>query len=245
MHGIFRASFSGDTMPEAYALEFSFPYLGIQSRLTRGKDYFRGSATGSFQWTSAVRAFLVHVVRLAAARSHSPGLSEAITGKGLLDDRESALTLEYAIDRTPEWLLALFGSDKSGRPLAKRLFRRNSSSRKRGEPVTVELNDAWWSDIVVELFWNGKPVDELDIHQVIAESLSRRTSGVALGATREDAQSDVDVDTLFDRMLPSYEQIAREGLAAGEIFSEKRLRDLAASLTESRIFRRYAGAGVT
>jgi hypothetical protein len=115
--------------------------------VVRGKTGGPFRAAGSFQWTSAVKALSLLVVRTAL----SP--SEALL-RG--DANSLAASLDYAISKQPLWLTEMFGCDQQGTSLARRLILRTNPERKRPGPVTLGINQLYLNPSSISVFVNGK-----------------------------------------------------------------------------------------
>lgn len=102
-------------------------------RTVRGKFCYIVPAGGSFQWTRAVKALTVLLLRTV------------IHGNGAVIQGEAgslAASLDYALSKEPTWLSEMFGADSQGRAFARRLFYRTNPERKRAGPVIINLNPA-------------------------------------------------------------------------------------------------------
>jgi hypothetical protein len=134
---------------------FFHPTLGCELKAVRGKTpgAFRGYST--FQWTPALQSMLILILRTAALGRENRIGEAVIQG----DNGSPASSLDYSIGKTPSWLLDIFGVDRAGAPLAKRLFHRTNPERKRSGPVAVVVNENMlaWSDIAV--FINNEPIE--------------------------------------------------------------------------------------
>lgn len=113
----------------------------------RGKTGGVFRTAGSFQWTSAVKALALVMVKT----SFQP-LNGTIKG----DTGSLAASLDYAISKQPLWLGEMFGSDKHGICLVRRIILRTNPERKRPGPVTLGVNQTYLPVDAVRIFLDGR-----------------------------------------------------------------------------------------
>ena len=103
--------------PELLRTEFVRP--GGDPRLcVRGKTAGAYIDCGCFQWTPAVQAMCILLLRSVAS-----GLREQVF-EGLIGEKATpAASLDYALQKKTSWLSDIFGFDSSNRPFAKKLFK--------------------------------------------------------------------------------------------------------------------------
>lgn len=121
----------------------------------RGKTSGAFLNTGSFQWTSAVRALCILLLRTKLYQLVSAGKASAqLSGtQGSL-----AASLDYAMTRRPTWIIDMFGSDKAGSPLINRIIARTNSNRKRPGPVVLAINHKMLAPDGISISWNNEAV---------------------------------------------------------------------------------------
>ncbi len=115
---------------------FIYTPLNYSIQAVRGRysGAYPGAAT--FQWTSAVQALSVAVLRAAAWRNREKGVAPLLSGKkGTL-----ASSLDDALYKQTGWLCDVFGADVKGQSLANRLFKRTNPGKKQPGPVSFSLN---------------------------------------------------------------------------------------------------------
>lgn len=111
---------------------------GEQFTAVRGKTGDAYGFDGSFQWTPAVRAVCVFFLQ-ALCRHRANGAKRAAT---LAGERGSlASSLDYAINKEPQWLCDMFGLDASGKTNLRRLIYRSNTNVKHPGPVSITLNE--------------------------------------------------------------------------------------------------------
>ncbi len=93
----------------------------------RGKAAVTADEMGSFQWTSGVRALCCVFLRFVTSEQDQRFGYCLQGGRGSL-----ASSLDYALSKSPAWLLEMFGTGPQGSPYARRLFRILNPNRKRG-----------------------------------------------------------------------------------------------------------------
>ena len=118
---------------------FSHPLTGDDKCCVRGKLSGAYDGYGTFQWTKAVQGLTLLLVRAKihdAFQSTNPMMGPHLIGHRL----SPAASLDYALDKQTTWLVDLFGCDKYGMCLARRMIKRTNSGRKRAGPVSLSLN---------------------------------------------------------------------------------------------------------
>lgn len=124
----------------------------------------------SFQWTSAVRGFVILALRSAARHSETEDIlgqkACIVGGKGSL-----ASSLDYALAKQPLWLRELFGEDSKGVPVARRVFRRINPSRQWGDEVYISLNHSYLSPKAISIFLDGERVTSERLLEEIASTI--------------------------------------------------------------------------
>jgi hypothetical protein len=113
----------------------------------RGKTGGPFRRAGSFQWTSAVKALSLLVLKTCS--NPSDGLLRGFANS-------LAASLDYAISKQPLWLTEMFGCDQQGISFARRLILRTNPERKRPGPVTLGINQAYLPTSQVQIFFDGK-----------------------------------------------------------------------------------------
>lgn len=113
----------------------------------RGKTSGPCRQAGSFQWTAAVKALSLLIVKTALSPDNA-------LVKG--DDHSLAASLDYAISKQPMWLTEMFGSDSNGVSLSRRLILRTNPERKRPGPVTLGINQLYLSPGAISIHVDGK-----------------------------------------------------------------------------------------
>lgn len=125
----------------------------------RGKTSGAFKNVGTFQWTSAVRAFCLLCIKtiLAAKDTEGKSVGQIVGFKGSL-----AASLDYAISKQPSWLTEMFGLDTQGQAYAKRLVVRTNPERKRPGPVILGLNEKAMTADSIKITWNGQTVASVE-----------------------------------------------------------------------------------
>ena len=166
---------------ELVATTFFHDMEGAPLRSVRGKLPGAHFRCGTFQWTKAVKALSLLCVKTKAF-ALGEGANQAheypvIVGKG----GSLAAALDEALHREPVWLLDMFGGDKDGRPLARRLMCRTNPGRKRREmPVHVALNFRLISAKDIHLFFDDEKVSSVKQVRLLFERMQ-----AALGHERQ------------------------------------------------------------
>ena len=120
---------------------------GNLRRSVRGKTGGPFRSAGSFQWTSAVKALALLIIKTKATP-----LEALLRG----DANSLAASLDYAISKQPVWLTDMFGCDQQGISFARRLILRTNPERKRPGPVTLGINQMYIAPEAITVYVNGK-----------------------------------------------------------------------------------------
>ena len=141
----------------------------------RGKTAGANGGTGTFQWTPGVKALCVLCMRVVSKRLRG----DAVTGPLITGDKGSvAASLDYALDKEPQWICEMFGLDKQGRNLLRRLLLRTNPGRKRSGPVSLALNADALDTGAIKIFVDSSPIqDPKFLDQLTAIILDEQEDG--------------------------------------------------------------------
>lgn len=153
-----------------------------------------------------------------------------------------ALSLDYALSKKPRWLLDMFGVDKSGTPVIKRLFLRNNPEKKRPGPCWVSVNPEFLHPSNIAIFLDDIEVStESELHKLLSrlgfreevplpelnQSNSIKLSATKVFALRKPLQESVqpptissfnlaeDISNEIRRMLWQTDIFSRDSLIEG------------------------------
>lgn len=132
---------------------FRHPLLSHELLAVRGRDAGAFRSCGSFEWSKAVRGLCMLLVN-----SKLRDLSETPDISGFQNSLAAAL--DYAIDKQPEWMHSMFGSDSEGNTLLKRLIRRSNSGRKRAGPVSLSVDENFIPIECIRVSMDGVDIEE-------------------------------------------------------------------------------------
>lgn len=152
---------------------FSAHESGYCRSSIRGKTCGAYRGAGSFQWTTAVRALCVLLLRSAATPQ---GAQLAGMGSSL------AASLDYAISKQPTWIAEMFGVDSFGVCTIRRIILRTNSERKRPGPVTLSLNTTYLPADQIEVVVDGKVVTAPSEMLLLSEALLHEGTGQLMAA---------------------------------------------------------------
>jgi hypothetical protein len=135
----------------------------------RGKTAGAYKCSGSFQWTPAVKAVSVLFLHaLAHSFENSDTATPTISGKrGSL-----ASSLDYCIDKEPQWLCDMFGLDESGKSNLRRLIFRSNPGGKRSGPVSITLNESAMPSENIQVLVDSIPIHDREFLNNIIAKLS-------------------------------------------------------------------------
>jgi len=115
----------------------------------------------NFPWTLAVKA--VSLLLLSAACGEKGTISGG--------DKSLASSLDYALSKNTAWLSDMFGCDEDAVPIARQIFRRSNSERKRPGPVVISVDTSVVSDHSVTVFLDGKELLKAEDIRTVAERI--------------------------------------------------------------------------
>lgn len=165
---------------------FEFSLSETPLRAVRGKTSGAYAACGSFPWTSAVQALALLFLRSAskALLAESSDVDLCLSG----NHGTPASSLDYAIDKSPQWLIDMFGNDSHGTPTIKRLIRRTNPNRKRPGPVILAVNDFLLPPSSVQILVDEAEVKHLGQIETLYNSILHNwNSSPSIPNTNENA----------------------------------------------------------
>ena len=130
---------------------------------SRGKYAIHGGNT--FQWTSSVRALALLCAETSLARIN---LSKVVFAG---EQGSAAASIDFAIEKMPNWLLEMFGEDSSGNPLIKTLVRRGNPHGKKPGPFLVSISE----NLNLKIYIDNIEVNKKDSLFQLIEQLRSQT----------------------------------------------------------------------
>jgi len=167
MTRIHLALYTGDAI-ELDEIEFLHPSQQESILSVRGKSASGRFAEASFQWTSALQALTVLFLKHAAGMNHF-----CLSGK----NGSPASSVDFAISRQPRWVTEVFGVDKQGISLLRRVVMRSNSNLKRSGPVVISMACSPLSSIEISVSINGRDTRDLNEINAIADALALTVCG--------------------------------------------------------------------
>jgi len=140
---------------------------GLDFISARGKTPGAYRCNGAFQWTPAVKAVCVLFLQ---ALSGSIGTTDSTAP--MISGRRGSLatSLDYAIDKEPQWLCDMFGLDESGKTNLRRLIFRSNPGGKRPGLVSISLNELALPTENIKVLVNSVPLtDQGFLERMIAQ----------------------------------------------------------------------------
>lgn len=182
-----RMKLSFVTIQDTVALNqttFSHPLLA--QRLVSVRGAMAPQNTGTFRWSSGVRALTLLLTKqalLLEARKYGVPDSPPVAIHGY--QNSLAASLDYAISKQPLWLQDMFGMTPQGLPIVKLLLKRMNPDRKRPGPVTVFIQNL---DFSVEIELDGAALQGERLLRHLESCLVQCSSGekyvVPVGSSR-------------------------------------------------------------
>lgn len=150
--------FRGNENPELIKTGFEHPLLKAPRQAVRGRMPSGLSEAGTFQWTSAVRALSVLLLK-SAAFQRGAEVNAVLEGNcGSL-----ASSLDFSLTKLPNWHVDIFGLDGRGNPLVRRLIYRENIGLKRAGPVLLRLGGALSNDMTIVVYLDGNQINDKDV----------------------------------------------------------------------------------
>lgn len=182
-----RMKLSFVTIQDTVALNqtvFSHPLLA--RRLVSVRGAMAPQNTGTFRWSSGVRALALLLIKQAQfleARKYGVPDSPPVAIHGY--QNSLAASLDYAISKQPLWLQDMFGVTPQGLPIVKLLLKRMNPDRKRPGPVMVFIQNP---DFCVEIELDGGVIQGdsslKHLERCLVECTSGEKYGVPVGNSR-------------------------------------------------------------
>jgi hypothetical protein len=154
---------------ELEKITFRSPLLLDEIRAVRGKTPGAYLRSVTFQWTSAVQALSILLLRAAQRQVCESNSEEPLLqgGKG-----SPAASLDAALNKDSAWL-DLFGGDERGKPMSKQILLRSNSGLRRTGPVTISLNERILPRECISVYLDNKRVQNSRNFQECIEAIER------------------------------------------------------------------------
>lgn len=215
-------------------------YSGLNGvvRGVRGKT---GGAYGAsfdsyatFQWTSAVKALTVLLLRTAANRG------------ALLEGRRGSLaaSLDQALEKQTGWLSDIFGSDVKGEPLARRVIQRSNPGGRLPGPVALAIRQSILPSSAIQVFIDDTQVNDLELLERLADAIEGKAP-VATGIS-DSSQPVMKMGSepaLKERdwLIQLLKDQASEMLQHADIFESRRFFSRLQGVQSNSYFRNLSG----
>jgi hypothetical protein len=119
-----------------------------------------------------------------------------------------AASLDYALNKQPEWLFDMFGSDQAGNTYLRKLLLRSNSGRRRRGPVSLSINEENLHPGSIRVYVEGVLVQDED-------KLQRLAWAIASGEQNVIAPQITDSNAISDRSS----SIASDDWKSGDLSS--------------------------
>lgn len=148
--------FTSERGLELIKTRFCSPSLSTPVVAVRGKTAGAFSTSATFQWTAAVQALSLLLLRAAVRHETHCSQEEPLLegGKGSL-----ASSLDASLYKKTAWL-DLFGADIRGDSMSKRVLRRTNPGRRRSGPVMISLNEKLLPRHAIEVFLDDQRIKD-------------------------------------------------------------------------------------
>lgn len=179
--------FSSDSEVALERVVCNHPFLAQERISVRGRSAGAYSTPNSFQWTSAVRALVLLLLRTKACALGGNASAEVPMTGGA---GSAAASLDYAISKQPLWLLDMFGVDSHGHCLIRRLVRRSNPERKRGGDVALRVNEMQLSAEQIRVAVSGRELKTVEEIAALAQKIEgSQAAGSVLPEVRRTVSS--------------------------------------------------------
>jgi hypothetical protein len=146
---------------------FRSPLVPSEVTAVRGKTARAYETDVTFQWTAAVQAFSVFILR-ASAQSAAKSLFRGPIVEG--GAGSIAASVDAALYKDVGWL-GLLGGDVRGDALSRRIIQRTNPGRRRAGPVTISLNERLLPRDAISVYVDNQPLSDSELLQRYADSL--------------------------------------------------------------------------
>jgi hypothetical protein len=208
---------------------FSHPLLEKTLKAQRGSTTPRG--VGTFTWSRAVQAISLLCVQSAMASLEGSSANYLSGDAGTL-----AAALDSAISKQPSWVYQIFGSDKQGFSLLRRLVSRVNPERKR--PGAVEISLKTELTPATEILVNGRLCADLAELTLLAELLRESHPAQVFVFPPERSAPPLPA---HDWLLEEIRREVHFGLNDTATFSSTATTNLLAQLAHYKPFQRIGG----
>ncbi len=139
----------------------------------RGKTGGAYKNTGSFQWTPGVKG--VVLVLIKALLRHLNNIDSCMP---VLEGTRGSLaaSLDYALDRQPEWLFDMFGKEEDGNAYLRRLLLRSNPGMRLPGPVGISLNEQLLPARSIKVYFSETPVRHTEELNRLIDTISRSST---------------------------------------------------------------------
>lgn len=159
--------------PSLLRSEFSRPGSDL-AVCVRGRTAGVFGDSGTFGWTSAVRAICAIALRAKLNSMDPHSICYIEGGRGSL-----AASIDYALAKQPSWLCEMFGVSAGGEAFAKAAFLVSNPSRRRPGPVSVSVNKRQIPSSEIEIFLDGQSVTRQDLLLALIDRIEMAVSNRA------------------------------------------------------------------
>lgn len=169
----------------------------------------------SFTWSPAVRGLCTLLVKVAQAQRSCNSSLVKLSGAAGSDVR----SLDYALGKSPQWMIDMFGCESNGTPTLRKLIRRFNPDGRRAGPSEVSARPALQHDMDIRVFLSGRElVDELSLQSLLAQL--RAASKSAVCSSSDMQRAPIDIRAWFGQVfrhelcttLRAWNPFDREGL---------------------------------
>jgi len=185
------------------------PLLAVCGK-TAGAYLNLSNPPGTFQWTSAVKAMLLLVLK-AVADSTSQTTDSTISSPVHLSGGKGspASSLDYAMTKQPMWVNDIFGLSRNGKSCIHRMFLRTNPGMKKGKEVRLSLNERYCDTDNIKIYLDEAELclreknDQLTLKQLISSletNLNKRRKSnqklVRSETTTSELSFDIDIENV-------------------------------------------------
>jgi hypothetical protein len=149
----------------------------------RGKTAGAYKDAGTFQWTPGVKALsLICLTALARDLKQVENILPLLEG----GKNSLASSLDYALNKQPEWLFDMFGIDKNGNAYLRQLLLRSNPGRRWRGTVSISLNEQLLAPQSINIYVENILVRDAEELQRLALAIQNQATKTPIASTDRD-----------------------------------------------------------
>jgi hypothetical protein len=131
---------------------------------------------GSFQWTPGVKALSIICLNALVRHTKSNHTYLPLLEGGR---RSLAASLDYALNKQPEWLFNMFGADNQCNAYLRQIIFRSNSGIRRAGPVGISLNENLLAPNSISIYLENTPARDPEELDRLSQSIIQNEQSLA------------------------------------------------------------------